>query len=313
MANNRFSAFSATFTDAGGDLDLTQLGGQTVQPGMRRAMVRPGGSVDPLAFVNATADPRVQLTSRALLAILTDVSIATGMQCTSGASIRYQKRADAGGTFDAANEDTHMVLSSTGGFLWIDSIDVDIGSDQGAVANLSYMPYSSDGIADPLTAAVTNLTDQPVPAYLQVYFIGPAYVAGVPTLLPALSRLRINPGLAVEPIIEDGSVFPTGAVIRRRDPSFDLTFLKASMVASPFSHLFGQVQAAQIDVYLWKGDTATVSGRLAAAATSHIKLSAATSNWSPDDISVSAEDDVTVTVSVRSLGVLAQALGSAIP
>lgn len=310
--SNRFSAFSATFTHAGGDLDLVQHGGQGIAPGMRRAMVRPAGSVDPAAYVNAMAEPRVQLNSRALSTILTNVSLATGLKCTAGAALRYQKRADAGGTFETGLD--HLVVASASGFLWVDSIDADIGSDTGAVVNLNYLPYSSDGQTAPLIpTASQSFAAEPSPAFQHVYFLGPAYIAGTPTLMPALARLRINSGLSVEGIIEDGSVFPTSAIIRRRDPSLELTFLKTDMIASTFSHLFGALQSSQIDTYLWKGDTATASGRVAAASSAHCKISAASSNWSPDDITVAAEDDATVTVNVRSLGVLSLSLTSTIP
>lgn len=307
--SNRFSIYSASFTHAGGTLNLRQLSDQSARSNSRVSRVRPGGSLDVAANILSTANPSFGFGTTDLLSIAALVDPATGLYCSGGHIARYQKRLEGGAFATGTN---HMTQSTPRGFLAIDSVAADIDSEDGAQASLGYTALSTDGTNPVSQALSVNFATAPTPQFSSQYYLGGVWQAS--SQLTGLTRARVSPGLRFDPQRADGGVFARAACssIVARDPSIELTFLNLELLQSVVGSFFLAPTTGNIDVYFQRGTTAA-DGRVAAATASHIRYRAAAGSFGPDDIAVRGEGDGTATLMIMPTGVLAVAVDVAMP
>jgi hypothetical protein len=304
---DRYSIFSGSFTHAGGTMNLQQLDSQGLSAGSRKKTIRPGGATNPAAHILSTANPRCQFRTCDLLTLHTVMGSNFFLYCSGGHVMRYQKRIE-GGAFAAGLD--HFVQSTAKGFLYITEIGVDIDSDEGAYANLEYIPLSVAGENPIANTPAQSFAAVAAPAFMSQYFMGGLWLATTPVL--GLTRFAFRPGTQVVSRRSDGGVFSRadGTSIVARDPMFDLTFLNAEF-AYDIGTMFLTALGATINGYLQRGTTA-VDGRIAGASLSHIRYAAAAGSWGVDNLSVSGIDDATTQVMIAPVGSVVPTLGVAL-
>lgn len=307
MAANRYSVYPSSFVYAAGvsTLDVSQIINHSVRTNSSHQEVIPGGNLDRSAVVLVSADPMITFRTGDLKTVLDVVTITAGLNATNGATIRYQRRID-GGTF--AGGATNYTLTSSKGFLYPTSITASQDDTEGAIVECSYVPLSSDGLADPVneTASVTFTT--PVPAFNQVYHLGPVYHNAAE--IEGVTRVTIDPGIQYRAFRGDGDVFATVGTIIRRSPTITVTTVNLDFTTT-IAAQFNAPLAGTLACYFWK---ATAGGsRVAAITAGHCKISAATGAFNADNFSVSDNGDGTFDINIMPTGTIAFSSASAIP
>ena len=307
MALDRYSLFSASFTHAGGTMDLTQLEMQGLNTGSSIRTIRPGGALAPAAHILSYANPRFRFRTADLFTVLTAMGSNMFLYCSGGHVARWQKRSP-GGTF--ATSTAHLTQATSKGFLHVVSIDASIDATEGAVMELEYIPLSTNGL-NPITDTTSvNFASAPAPAFVSQYFLGGVWNAS--TQVTSLSRASFRPGVNFIMRRADSGVFclDGASSIGSYSPQISLNFMDVALPYSMGSQFLSIVGAA-IKGYLQRGTTAA-NGRIAAATSGHAKVSCTDASWGADDMTVQGEDDGSVTVAVYPTSALTPALGVAL-
>lgn len=304
MATLRHGIFPATFDS----LELTQLLDFAIRSGNTKAIITPGGMIDPKAVITAMADPEIAL-STGNLGVLSSVSPTAGLAVTSAGTVRFQKRVD-GGTF--ATSTAHVTVSSSKGFLYPTRLTAQQDDAAGARLELLYKPLSSSGLAVPLTVNTSvNFDSAEPPAFVNQYFLGPLYIGG--SEVTGLTGVTIDFGINYQPIRAGGDVFAQEGSIIARNPSITVTLLKTAQLAT--QGLFGTAYTSTgVACYFVQGVHG--STRTAYASTAHVKIASVTGDMTADDVSVAGETDATISYMIRPSGAtptLAVSVGTAIP
>jgi hypothetical protein len=121
--------------------------------------------------------------------------------------------------------------------------------------------------------------------------------------------VTINTGIEYTARAFSGEPYPRIGSIVARNPSIQFTITEAN-AASALTMLFGSAISTGIVVYLQRGVTSGT--RVAAATATHIKITAASGDWSLDEASVQGNDDGSLTFTATPTTTLAYA-ASAIP
>lgn len=319
--SSRHGGYTASFTTGVATIkQFQQLQNVNVSMNMGATMVRPLGTTEAQAYINSQGNPIVTFQTRDITAALGAAPLMTGVECiddggaAAGAVFRYLNRSDYGTFLTGSN---HWTLTSAKGYLFIDSIEADAGSDEGVVANMVYIPLTTDGVTDPFVFAEGVDLDAfgSKPAFKSIFYPGPVYLAnaGVGTVYVGPSnRVRISPGLSFTPEIEDGYTWPRVGVLRTRDPVFDINFLQGDVVPVHFAagglitdNPHGDSYSSGLSsfsVYLREGLETTASGRTPIATATHINFEIESVYIQAQSWSVSGEDDLNTSVSVRGAG-----------
>lgn len=309
---SRYGIYPASFVHAGGTLNLRQLRGQSIRKNGAFASIRPGGSLDNGAHILSTANPTAGFATRDLSRVFADgsggVSLTTGLYCSGGHTMRWQKRA-TGGAFDTGS--VHTTQTTSKGFLNPIQIEADVDSQVGAECTLEYTPLSTDG-ANPITIANSQAISGVTPLFNSVYYAGGVYLGG--SQLTGMIRQRALPGIAFSARRADGGVFPRNdcSAILARDPALQLDFLNVGMIVSDITSFFAAALGSAIAMYFQLGSVGN-EGRVAAGSASHMKITASAGTWGAEDISVSGEDDAVVTVTIMPSAPLSLSMSSTIP
>lgn len=312
--SERFSGYSAFFDDGASGLLLRQLRSQGTRSNKSMHTVRPQGSLDPAAHLLSMARPISSFQTSDLATVLGSggVSLTTGFDVSDGATFMYPKRLVAG-AFVSANE--NVVQTVEAGFLHVTEISADAESQEPAQCSLEFIAMSASDGSNPF--AFSN-DDQAIPAALSApafnssFYLGPCYYNS--TLMPGLVSTRVRPGINHTARMPDGGAFPrrTASSINSRSPSIELTFLKLDHANAVIGDLVVAAFASTLAVYFQKASTNN-EGRVAAATSQHVKISAAAGSWGADDVSVVDENDATMTIMVQPTGTLSLSAASAIP
>lgn len=308
--SNRYGLYSAFFDDGATGLALPQVRSVGTRTNKSMVTIHASGSIDPGAHIMSMARPVLSLATHDLATVFGAVSISAGMYCPDGARLLYRRRV-AGGAFSSSSEHTAQVVES--GFLHCTEISADAESQDAANCALEFIALSSDG-GNPFTITDDQSihADLPAPAYVSSFFMGPAYFNS--TLLPGLIRSRIRPGLGFMSRLCDGGTHPreTASSINTRNPQIELEFLKVDMADNVIGDLLVAAYSSTLAVYFQKGSTNN-EGRVAGATAQHVVVSSAAGSWGADDISVSGEDDATLTLLIQPTGTLSLSAASALP
>ena len=253
------------------------------------------------------ANPTISINTRDLLTFLGAVSISAGLSCTGTSTFVLQERSD-GGTFLSSSTATHEKLTATKGFIYPTSISASQDGDDGAVCEANFVALW-DGTNLPVVwntaSAINTLT---APSFVGRYFLGPVYHNG--SQINGLTNVTINPGIEYTARAFSGEPYPKIGSIMARNPSIQFTVTEAA-AASTLTMIHGSAISTSLAVYLQKG---VASGtRVAAATAQHIKISAASGDWSLDEASAQQNDDGTLTFTATPTTTLAFSAASAIP
>ena len=300
----RYTLYTATLNST---TALVQMDGWSVKPGVQRATIIPGGLIDVAHIGIAGATPSVSLTTRDLSTFLTTITISAGLACTASSTFALQERLD-GGTLNPTSTATHETVTAAKGFVYPTSITASQEGNDGATLEGTFIPLWN-GTLNPLVwntgVAINTLT---VPSFASRYFLGPVYHNG--TVINGVTNVTVNPGINYTPRAFAGDPYAKIGSIVTRTPSISFTVTEAA-AAGTLTTLFGSAVNTSFAIYLQKGVASAT--RVAAATTQHIKISTTAGDWGADDISVSGNEDGTVTFTVIPAAALACSLASAIP
>lgn len=296
---NRYGIYPAQLV-GGSTITLQQLHGVTITPGANKDVVIPGGAVDPSAIPMIFADSRVQFATHDLVTAL-GVSITAGFPITASSLIQWQAR-DNGGTFVGSG--ANVAVSLTKGWVGISSISA--SQDGPAELGLTVWPLY-DGTNAPLVpAASQNLTS--TPTFTSKFYLGPVTLNG--TALNAVTGVSINPGIDYRTNRGSGDVYARVGSIYTRMPTISVTLADAGAAAT-VGNMFNASASGTVACYFSKG--ASGGSRVADATASHCKVSAAASVVNPESMSVSNNEDGSVTLIFQVTGTIAAVTNSALP
>lgn len=308
--SNRYGLYTAVFYDGASNLSLPQVRSLGTRSNKSMVTIHPSGAIDPAAHLMSMARPNLAIATHDLATVFATMSISNGLYCPSGGRFLYRRRV-VGGAYSTDPEHAAQVVEA--GFLHCTEISADAESQDAANCALEFIALSNDG-GNPFTFTDDQSihADLPAPAFNSSFFMGPAYYNS--NLLPGLIRARVRPGIGFQSRLCDGGSFPRKAAssINARNPQIELEFLKVDMADNVIGDLLVAAFSSTLAVYFQRGSTNN-EGRVAPATTSHVKISAAAGSWGPDDVSVSGEDDATLTLMIQPTGTLSLSAASAIP
>jgi hypothetical protein len=302
--SNRYSLYSVQLNAA---LNLTQVDNWSIKPNQQRSTIIPGGSIDPAHIGIASAQPSITIGTRDFSALFASASISAGLNCSSSSTFIAQKRA-SGATFVAATTTEHITITCAKGFYYPTNITASQDDADGAMVEGEFIPLWN-GSTDPVVingdVAINSFS---APAFSSRYFLGPVYHGGA--AVDGVTSVSVDPGIRYEAKAFSGSPYPTVGSIIAREPR--LTFTVANIdAADELTSAFGSAISTGLIFYLQKG---VASGtRVAAATETHVKITATSGDWSADDISISGNEDGSVTFSSVPTTALALVTNSAIP
>ena len=273
------------------DFYFTQVHGISVNAGANDDVIIPGGALDVSAVILASAEPTVSIMTHDLTTALTEVGLSTGLSCTGASTFYYQRRADAG-TFTTST--THQKLVSATGFLNLNSISV--AQDSAAELALTYYPFSSDGVTQPL-AYTDSVALGSSPAFVSKFFFGGVKLGS--SFLNGVTSVSYDNGLAFRYHAQDGAHYRTNGSIYARTPSITLTWHSVQALANYSPDLFIDA-ATNLKVFFKKG----VSGshRVANATAEHTSILFATSAWKPVSIDAQGSEDTALSIRATCIG-----------
>lgn len=299
----RFGLYPCSFVHGGGTLNLQQMMGFGIEVGAQKKEFVPAGAVDPAAHLISHADPEASFQTADLATLLGTASLTAGLNCTSGATFRLQERT-AQGTFETGS--THETITSTAGFLYLDSLDASIDDENGAMASCRYCPLWDASTRPFVHNTGVDFSGAPSPAFTSQFFLGPLYLNG--SELEGVQRVSIKTGLVYSKKRTAGDPYARLGAIVLRKAIVQFTGLKIDIGGGV--SMFGRALGGTFAVYLRKGvnnDT-----RVADASGAHIKISFATGDAQTDSVSAQENEDGTITSTVRAQTTLSLSLTSAI-
>lgn len=273
------------------DFYLTQVHGIGVNTGANDDVIIPGGALDPAAVILTHAEPTISIMTHDLTTVLTKVGLSTGLACTSASTFYWQRRADTG-TFTTST--THQKVVSTTGFLNLNSISA--SQDSPADLSLTYYPFSSDGVTQPL-AYTDSVALGSSPAFVSKFFFGGVKLGS--SFLNGVTSVSYDNGLAFRYHAQDGAHYRVNGSIYARTPSITLTWHSVQALAN-FSPDLCIDAATNLKVFFKKG----VSGshRVANATAEHTSINFATSAWKPVSMDAQGSEDTSLSIRATCIG-----------
>lgn len=299
MTAERYEIAPATFTHGVAEtMNLQQMQGFTVSPSLQKSRIRPGGTLDALAFMVGRGKPTTTFTTRDLFTILTEMSPTSGL-CVSDAIFRELERDECnawtggGVTFN----------SQGGGLIYPDTLTASLDDADGAMLSCTFMPFW-DGTNDPIEAAyVADMSAAPAAAFVSQYFLGPVYKNAAEIL--GVTQSSVNFGLTVSGSPKSPGPYDNTCAITDRQATFTFSTTKSNAQLL----MFGECDV--LSMYFQKG--ASCSDRVPAATSEHIKVSCTTGFFEVTSTGGEAAADAQVQVTVSPVGPITLSLASAIP
>lgn len=318
---DRFSIYPAIFTNGTNRLLIRQINSFNIAPGSNIAQIVPGGLIDPAAALIGTADPQIRFSTRDIHGLIDGigaapdgggtVSITNGYcaRVSNGAKFALQQRVLCS-TFAASDDAGHIIYTCPyGAFVYINSITAEMDNAEGALVDLTCVPYPRMDAAYFTSPAITvdfaqYLTDwdsgtpPATPIFNSIYYLG--RVIHNTTPLEGVTSVRIDPGLTVTGVRSDGSIFPTRYCITQRRPRLSITVLDPS--STGLDLLFGEAVDTTFIIFLYRG--LPNSTRYAADQDAHLQVVCNAGMLAYDDLSVSQNDDATLTITLPVVSTL---------
>jgi hypothetical protein len=303
----RFSIYPLSFVVAGPlTKNFTQISSVSVSPNSTKTTIIPGGSIDPEVHILSHADPQVSFSTRDLTTLFTEISPTSGIALAGAATFRYQERTDLG-TFEGAAVATHETITGTGGFIFPTSLSAQQDAVEGVVSNCTYVPLYN-GTTNPLMHNTGVVINAVFPGFVTQYYMGPVYINDVE--VQGIQSWNIDFGINFVAKRTQGIPYSMKGAIITRNPVVSFTTLK---IDEGGGHgMFARFLAGSLDFYCAKGVN---SGARAAygAGNNHIRLRWTSGDWEHDEVTVSDNDDATVTFTARPTSTVAVDITSDIP
>lgn len=297
----RFGVLPLTFTDGSTTVVVDQIISTRITPGSRKHIVTPGGALDRGAVADGKSEPILGFSTHDLKTLLDDVSPTVGFDASSGGHLNHQKRLE-GGAYSSGSD--HEKYTFTDAFVYLNSIAASDGDrESGVVLDGTIMPFSSDGQASPLALAAAAVAN--AAAFNQTYLFGPIYYNSA--AVDGVTGVRIDFGITVRSFWGNGARYPKSCAIIAREPRVSFQVVDLAWFRGQVASLFGGAPGNAFNVYFQNKNVAYGTA-------SHVKITIGTGyDWTPEEISVSGNEDANVTINLLPTGTLSVSTGSAIP
>ena len=308
MADSRYSIYTATLAPVSplSLIDFQSIDAHRWTPNATKAPYRPGGAVDKAFQGLSIAMPLHEFETCDLLTVLDEIDPLVGFNAGLGATFRRIKR-KSNDVFEATTAtDKHVLYSSSNGFACVKEITVRQDDPAGAKATVMYQPLSSDGLAVPETISLGAINGATAPAYVSRFFQGPVGIDS--TKIESIDGFTVDFGKQFSAKLFNGYTFPVCGSIVSRDPSFKFTTAASNLNVTYRAF----TNSDTIDLYLMKESATAANSRVPIGTQEHIKISA-TGEFSPDEDSVTTNDDASVSFTVDVVGTLSVSTSAEIP
>lgn len=268
---------------------LNQVDNQSFSPGIQALIAQAGGTVDPGLDAVAEVDSRWKFTSRDVQQVLTNVSLASGLEITSGAKMQFQRRKHAG-VFESGS--AHFVLTSTVGLLWIEEFGFEQSSKEGGDVALQYAALF-DGSNDP---TVVNVSQALVgtPAVNAVHTLGPVVMEGAQ--LPGVKKWRCKTGIEVTVEPSDGEVASRIIAIQKRMQTIEIELRNMTFLSTLSVGAYKKAISSGITCY---GQKVLAGGHVVAWGTAaHIATAVTQGTYTVEEIAGAKGDNANVKITV---------------
>lgn len=308
MSDSRFTNYTATLHPQSPivAVDFTSVDSHRWTPNATKTPYRPGGSVDKAFQGLSVAAPMHEFDTCDLTTVLATIDPLVGLDCGLGAVFRRVKRKDNDVFESLAATDKHVLFSSLHGFACVKEISVRQDDPNGAKATVMYQPLSADGLADPETISLGEINTPDAPAYVSRFFQGP--VGTDQAQIESIDGFTVDFGKEFSAKLFNGATFPRCGSIVSRDPSFKFT-TAASNLNVTFRAF---TNSGIINLWLMKESATAANSRVPIATADHIKFTG-TGEFSPDEDSISENEDSSLSFTVDLVGTLAVSTSSTIP
>lgn len=310
-SGERFSGYPAVFgynDGASQTMNLRHLQAKTLNPNNMVGVMHPPGSVDPAAFLVARSKPVYNLRTPDLATLFGVIGFRTGFCFDETSTFTLQEREDCS-TFVSGS--THTKHAIAKGFMYLDNITAELESENGAMANLNFVPLASAQGTLPITISGANALPSTTPTFVSAYHLGPIYVDG--TEIPGVFSQTITPGIRIEPTPHTPGCFDTHVSIIQRDPQ--LSFMCKKTDEFDAFKLTGDNVTVSWAFYLQKADStnATGDGRIAKATGAHVEVAAQSGRVEVRSVSFEGVESAGVEVVFTPSGSVTFAIDSTIP
>ena len=278
---------------------LNQLDNFSINTNNQKSRIRPGGSVDSLAWVLGRSKPTVSMSTRDLFACLGTISGLTGL-CVGK------------GIFNVWERDVCQVWTGQGvqfqalggGLVYPTTLAASVEDTDGANMQLMFVPFYNGSDLPLKAVAIADTSVETQPAFNTVYYMGPLYING--TQIFGAQSYNINFGLTVSASAARPGPYDTLAAITDRNPNIAITGSDLSQISSLF---YGQL--TDVSMYLQKGTP--YGDRIAPNVAEHIKITASVSDVERTTVGGDAPADATDQMTLRPVGSLSISVASVIP
>ncbi len=294
----RYSLYTADF----GGVVLTDLFDIGLRSEPRKSIIIPGGDLHPQAVVTCCAEPRIRMSTKAFDNVLVPFPIGALQgghvvnvdppDSTTPTLLQFQKRF-SGGAFELSGASFHTVGTSNHGFLYITDITAQQDDERGATINLEYVPFSSNGILDPITfsdaAVIAN-----APAVDGIWYMGPVKIGQIGSSLvelPGVQSVSIRSGIDFRSPRADGAVFSLNGSIHAIIPEIRITTLDFDGMSQILNQIWGDAVIANAGFNLFFQKGAHGGARVATATAEHVAAVAATGEQCTEELSVRELED----------------------
>jgi len=277
--------------------NITQVGHKTGQE-IRKAMQSGGALISQVsgkASVEVSSLTTTDLST--LIGIGTNTFISVGLYIAAGTITIPGKVRSAGGLFvSGAN---NVGIAGTKALIVPTSVECSQDADF-ATGAFDIHWLSADGQTKGCDDAVsTTLGAQ---SFGSEYALGPCYINA--SLLEGVQSFRVTPGIEVtKPPLGSGSVFPTQAMIKKVEPTIQITVNDFDAVAGTIGDFTAMTSAV---CYLRKRADAGVY----AGAASHVSFTFAAGLTDTDSWDISSNDDGSATITLHGKALTASVVAS---
>ncbi|HRA88506.1 MAG TPA: hypothetical protein PK992_10555, partial [Planctomycetaceae bacterium] len=229
-----------------------------------------------------------------LLAIGTNTFISVGLYIASGTITIPGKVRAAGGLFAAGS--SHVGLAGTDALIVPTTIEASQDSDF-ATGGFDIHWLSNNGLTkgcDDATGAALGTQ-----AFGSEYALGPCYINA--TLIAGVQSFRVTPGFEItKPPLGSGAIFPTQAMIKKVEPTIQITVNDFAAIAGTIGDWTEMTSA---NCYLRKrADKAVYS-----ATTDNIRFTFAAGLTDTDSFDIANNDDGSATITLHGKALTASA------
>ena len=280
---------------------------------VEKMIIDGGGNLAPIDYAVAFQESEYEIETPDLANLFggggtqINLSLMSGLSCTSGATLQYQSRLDGG----FAGNGNHFTFASPLDFLLLQAIEATQDENKPVMAQCLY--YLLEKVVSGTPTYITpatgqNLTSSPL---LDVkYALGPVYINGVE--YSENTKSRFETGAQYKPTRAGGQVVARAGAIKKTMPKFAFDFKNVTML-STFGVGLSEAPGT-VAMYLQKIDAD--GDRVATTTAEHIKISATTSKVETSELDGGDGDDDAVCKAefhVKSGATVAISLASQIP